>query len=813
MEIKILNILFLDYTKPVTAARGLSTARQYDFFSLLFGEDTTENNTNAAHRINTPPQRPAPQKHINPSNSSGTQPSGDVGFLDVLRDGLSFIDNNGDRFEKFLNNTNSTAPIANNKTVDDEGDFSLLDLLLGDDKLFSSPAEEAKLIPTTETAHPKITNSPMQIRPVLSESTKNESIKFALLPMSLYNMVTDEGNIVFESHNVTSDEVFTKLNTTMSKRNSTSGQSDPSMVFETDVTTYVPTIDTTFEPYRNTAIDEDIQDTTVTIDEPTSTTVNEDADSEVTTIKESEESAPLEYLETTTFDIRNEEETTSNLIENIVKLTTEDDFTTVTFDGLDLTTIPYTTKATASTTKIAPTTKQVTNKPNKIASSTIKATTTATQYVKIELPLPKVTSTTTEKAKTVPTNRIRPPPPPRNITTITNSVPENKESIQGIVNANHGSVFSAFIDGFSSALKEANLTEISDKLEIKDGVIAHTEATYKKVKLTTSSPPKTSIEYIEVPTIRPSRKPSPASSTVALPSSTSLPATKKSPLSTLKPQRTSSVAPISAKESTNKPLVIDSNPSILDVDVNYDYDEPTLPPSLPNLKIIPFLPTDAVKVVSKTDQNKLKYDYYPRPIQASADSKPPVYIDVDKYPVYSVDSINDRVDYDVYKPGMDTREPTLQADYTAFSGNPNKGTQNSAPVINVNVNSKIDYELFDHTAYPPITKNPLSIDKNSVDKYPFDSNYDYDTYNPPTPAVKPRPNFDLKLNYIAGNNRFTSEQTYHHDGSYSVPDFKKFATIYPDKPELRVEPEHKTEASAHLNHFSPPIKTEGITLF
>uniref|UniRef100_A0A182NEK4 VWFC domain-containing protein n=1 Tax=Anopheles dirus TaxID=7168 RepID=A0A182NEK4_9DIPT len=40
---------------------------------------------------------------------------------------------------------------------------------------------------------------------------------------------------------------------------------------------------------------------------------------------------------------------------------------------------------------------------------------------------------------------------------------------------------------------------------------------------------------------------------------------------------------------------ISNIPSILESDVGMDYDEPTLPPSLPNLKIIPFLPADAVK--------------------------------------------------------------------------------------------------------------------------------------------------------------------------------------------------------------------------
>lgn len=47
--------------------------------------------------------------------------------------------------------------------------------------------------------------------------------------------------------------------------------------------------------------------------------------------------------------------------------------------------------------------------------------------------------------------------------------------------------------------------------------------------------------------------------------------------------------------STAAPIVVNSNPSILESDMNYDYGDPTLPPSLPNLNIIPFLPTDAVK--------------------------------------------------------------------------------------------------------------------------------------------------------------------------------------------------------------------------
>ncbi|KAH8338700.1 hypothetical protein KR074_005224 [Drosophila pseudoananassae] len=51
--------------------------------------------------------------------------------------------------------------------------------------------------------------------------------------------------------------------------------------------------------------------------------------------------------------------------------------------------------------------------------------------------------------------------------------------------------------------------------------------------------------------------------------------------------------------STHKPLVIQTNPTILEAEPLEINGEPTLPPSLPNLKIIPFLPTDAVETVPK----------------------------------------------------------------------------------------------------------------------------------------------------------------------------------------------------------------------
>ncbi|XP_055548208.1 uncharacterized protein LOC129731873 [Wyeomyia smithii] len=67
---------------------------------------------------------------------------------------------------------------------------------------------------------------------------------------------------------------------------------------------------------------------------------------------------------------------------------------------------------------------------------------------------------------------------------------------------------------------------------------------------------------------------------------------------------------------TPKPIPIgefhrpSSIPSILESDINLDYGEATLPPSLPNLKIIPFLPADAVKKNDAAIPMAAPYDFY-----------------------------------------------------------------------------------------------------------------------------------------------------------------------------------------------------------
>ncbi|XP_037913272.1 uncharacterized protein LOC119652951 [Hermetia illucens] len=127
---------------------------------------------------------------------------------------------------------------------------------------------------------------------------------------------------------------------------------------------------------------------------------------------------------------------------------------------------------------------------------------------------------------------------------------------------------------------------------------------------------------------------------------------------------------------TERTVIIKTNPSILEADYNFDYSEPTLPPSLPNLKIIPFLPTDAVK----NDRKQMNYDYYGK-------LKP--------------------------TPGY----PSITEKHDNWGHPAGTGPKNSI--------AKIDYDVgYDHTvSYPSITE---PYDENSSDRHKYEfSSFEY----------------------------------------------------------------------------------------
>ncbi|XP_062548952.1 uncharacterized protein LOC134213690 isoform X2 [Armigeres subalbatus] len=250
---------------------------------------------------------------------------------------------------------------------------------------------------------------------------------------------------------------------------------------------------------------------------------------------------------------------------------------------------------------------------------------------------------------------------------------------------------------------------------------------------------------------------------------------------------------------TPKPIPIgefhrpSSIPSILESDIDLDYSEPTLPPSLPNLKIIPFLPADAVKKNEAPIPLAAPYDFYkPKPTNYP--------IITENYESYSV-----LKDHEIH-PGRPFKPP------------------------------KYDYSYDQSLAYPALTER-YDLDGKSNhyntkiirDKYDSiaDGEYEYDTdalakYD--IPAKKELFKNELKK-FIPTKYEVPQEGTY-------VPVYDKYGVGYPEKnvyysnhketyepvvykPKLEINTgipllrlEEKT-VSGSSSGFSPPTKTEG----
>ncbi|XP_021703762.1 mucin-17 isoform X2 [Aedes aegypti] len=249
---------------------------------------------------------------------------------------------------------------------------------------------------------------------------------------------------------------------------------------------------------------------------------------------------------------------------------------------------------------------------------------------------------------------------------------------------------------------------------------------------------------------------------------------------------------------TPKPIPIgefhrpSSIPSILESDIDLDYSEPTLPPSLPNLKIIPFLPADAVKKNEAPIPLAAPYDFYkPNPTNYP--------IITESYEPYGVLS-----DHEIH-PGMPFKPP------------------------------KYDYSYDQSLSYPALTEN-YDLDGKSNhyntkiirDKYDTiaDTDYEYDTdalakYE--LHAKKELFKNELKK-FIPTKYEVPQEGTY-------VPVYDKYGVGYPEKnvyypnhketyepvvynTKTELSTEHplfrlEEKSIAGSSGFSPPTKTEG----
>lgn len=686
------------------------SARQYsDFFSLLFGDEDKENSTASwDYELETE------------STNVAHNTTNEMGLLDAIKE-LSYGDGNKQNSAvKQTNVTNQTDVFVPNIPTynvsdgdgsddaddaddddDDDEEISILDFFLKGESAFTSTTMKPFVFNvTSKPLLNGMTNSPMQIQPILPDGMKNESLKFSMLPMSLYNMVKEDGSLIFDED----------------KSQAVSAQVKPSHPPHTSssASTILPQLDLVQSTIKEQQTRENPPTST-----PTAIKVNPTAPTTTHRPTQTTTIAPKKPIDTSTLAA--------------AKVKTKNNTMTHTSNQI----VHVNSPGIASIKNI--TTKQSVSSTQKIVeSSTITIKTT-----------PRVTVTTPKPI----TSSFAPANVTRTTTTQTTSAPTKPATTR----------------------KTTNTPKI---------VATTTKATTKIATTpTTTKAPKISTTIIPL-----------------------------KPLTTHATPPTTAIPKITAVQ-------INSNPSILDADVNYDYSEPTLPPSLPNLRIIPFLPTDAVKKgeVHKIDAYKSSnYNYYHLSPTAYSETesssgapaayspfniKPPI----EKQPAYNGNIADDRIDYDTYK------MPPVSLDSLDYIS---AGNLIQPQTFQMSVNSKLDYEP-NHDPHKVIpSKIPIVPSKNLTVKPPlppFEPEHEYSLYNnnnnhnnrpPSQPTLYPGGYHEYSVNAPNANEPYASEH------NYNVP---HFVTIPPLKEPPR-RPIHNKESVfsyANKNKFIPPAKTEG----
>lgn len=655
------NILGVYKKTSAGIARSLSSPRQYDFFSLLFENEDKENATAIYEDDDT---------ETDPTNGTFATTS-EKSFLDALREGLDYIEINKDDLPSSPGTDaplGTTAESASQPTEgdddDDDEEVSILDFLLNGEKALVSSKKNSTYNATDARPVEAFTNSPMQIRPLLPETAKNETIKFAMLPMSLYNMIKEDGTIVFEG-NANSTEIEARVPNV--KITAAEGEEQQEAVFNTTTTTHraISNAATISPSVASSKIP--LSTASVLI---TSTESSKKAVSETTEAASPTKSARTEKISSSVADSTQAPSTTETKV--IQKLET------VTQKAFEAT--PNATEALKMSTSSAETSSAATQTAQKTSQVALETSTKESEP-----------SSTTKLRELVAESRIvtsvvKPP---------TTAMPKRTTTLQTTVLA---------------------------------------------TTTTTTAEPKTTVS------------------------------------------------------ATARPVEMKSNPSILESDINYDYGEPTLPPSLPNLKIIPFLPTDAVKGIEAYDRRKSNYHYssnskpYSRPtgpLNHSPYSPFNIKPTTHKYPPFLANSADDRLDYDSYKPTGSVEEVAIDYGnvYAVDSVNP--------PIASAVVDSKIDYSPYSNKGHAKPTKGAkftTTTEKSPPIEHHYVSPYD-DLFN----YGQQDNNFDYDSEAPGGD-------VFAHDHDYPDP-----AEADPVRPPTPFGYSGKSK-------FSPPLKTEGMNL-
>uniref|UniRef100_A0A182MRZ4 VWFC domain-containing protein n=1 Tax=Anopheles culicifacies TaxID=139723 RepID=A0A182MRZ4_9DIPT len=243
-------------------------------------------------------------------------------------------------------------------------------------------------------------------------------------------------------------------------------------------------------------------------------------------------------------------------------------------------------------------------------------------------------------------------------------------------------------------------------------------------------------------------------------------------------------------------------PSILESDLGLDYDEPTLPPSLPNLKIIPFLPADAVKKNEPPKPAKIvppTYTYF-----KNHPNNYPIVNDPYETPtVYGMSN-----EHEILHPGLTYKAPGKPMTEYEYSYDP-----------------AINYPALTES-YDVDAKNGYYNTKVIRDKYDTvdEMDYDYDTDTIHKYSEHPQKQ-DLFKNEL--KKFIPTKYEVPQEGTY-VPVYDKYGVGYPEKNVYYTNHKELAYGGAKLDKiqsstdnplfridgtdmsgFSPPTKTEG----
>lgn len=717
--------------------------RQFDLFSYFF-DDTPENETNS--EPSDRPQFPQQQDYSSPVSSTSEK-----SFFDALRDGLNYIDSNDEHVEKILEpigvnastvtTTTTNRPLHINKT-----EPSFLDLLLSDvsnddddddeDYDDDDKIEAAKKPWQSHQAPHNLSDIATVYVSNLSDAELHHN-RYALLD----EPSTSETTAPLFTDSVNYSESWPSVKTSNYDRSATEKiiseyityTSVPSYNYDTSTTSTSADLETTtliesttpehpsITPPREETIDSFGDDGNSSIWSTSSPTEDDFTFSEMTSTKD-ETATKLQESPTQYAESETGQTTTTTTEAGLVSAFLKE-FSNIFGD------VKTGHRLETENQKLASTLPDITKiKGPPQVSSTLNPIKITNRVNPTIIPSPAYTyATSPMPVVTVTSSVTRTTPAPTEATTISSSTATKSPTTITI-----------------HPKPTAKTTQTTTQIPV---TTTTSSTTTSKPPHTTKTMPKINVHVIH------------STSEIEHPSTTE------------------------DHSADNQPPLIDANPSILDSDLNYDYDQPTLPPSLPNLKIIPFLPADAVR----KDNVHPKLEYY-SPISTSY----PVLTENYESPYLgSSNSENHNVDFTAFE--VNEPEAKDNPDFNSYS------IRTAAyPNDDIFGIPKTNGESLDYSQYPSITEKP-SVEPPIHNKYAgYNVDYDYDP-------------FDKDHKYAPGSYEIVDGHDYNIQGRN--PSFDKFVTEYPERhvhSKIEFSTSNPLYGFSGNNKFSPPSKTEGM---